>query len=257
MISFFEPSIQAIIEGLEETLHGGGDVADKIIIGGGLSNSPYVFSQLQKWASKLGLKLSRPGGPVEKAVTSGALSWYLDASVSSRVAKFHYGTNVAIPFDSSDPEVACRESEKYQDILGEWRIDNAWSEIVEKNEKIKTGKEYSAWFHRSFTDDDELTVFMDLYAYRWSHPPRFIKDPGCSVVRDGFLHLCTVEADLTSCYAAAPYSTTHSKKGRRVKYLQYELLILLNETEVHARLRWKPDGPNSRLINGPAKIGYD
>jgi hypothetical protein len=28
MISFFEPSIQAIIEGLEETLHGGGDVAD-------------------------------------------------------------------------------------------------------------------------------------------------------------------------------------------------------------------------------------
>jgi len=98
---------------------------------------------------------------------------------------------------------------------------------------------------------------MDLYAYRWSHPPRFIKDPGCSVVRDGFLHLCTVEADLTSCYAAAPYSTTHSKKGRRVKYLQYELLILLNETEVHARLRWKPDGPNSRLINGPAKIGYD
>jgi len=28
MISFFEPSIQAIIEGLEETLHEGGDVAD-------------------------------------------------------------------------------------------------------------------------------------------------------------------------------------------------------------------------------------
>lgn len=28
MISFFEPSIQAIIEGLQETLHEGGDVAD-------------------------------------------------------------------------------------------------------------------------------------------------------------------------------------------------------------------------------------
>ena len=76
--------------------------------------------------------MSRPGGPIEKAVTSGALSWYLDASVSSRVAKFHYGTNVAIPFDASDPEVACRESEKYQNVLGEWKIDNAWSEIVEK-----------------------------------------------------------------------------------------------------------------------------
>lgn len=43
MISFFEPSIQAIIEGLQETLHEGGDVANKIIIGGGLSNSPHVF----------------------------------------------------------------------------------------------------------------------------------------------------------------------------------------------------------------------
>ena len=73
--------------------------------------------------------MSRPGGPIKKAVTSGALSWYLDASISSRVAKFHYGTNMAIPFDASDPEVACWESEKYQNVLGEW---NAWSEIVEK-----------------------------------------------------------------------------------------------------------------------------
>lgn len=257
MISFFEPSIQAIIEGLQETLHEGGDVANKIIIGGGLSNSPHVFSQLQKWASDLGLKLSRPGGPIEKAVTSGALSWYLDASVSSRVAKFHYGTNVAVPFDGNDPEVACRESEKYQDVLGEWKIDGAWSEIVEKNEKIKTGKEYSAWFHRPFTDADELTVSMDLYAYRWSRPPRFIKDPGCNMEKDGFLHLCTVEADLTSCYTAAPYSTARNKKGQRIKYLQYELLISLYETEVHARLRWKPDNANSRFMHGPAKIGYD
>lgn len=104
----------------------------KIIVGGGLSNSPYVFSKLHKWASQLGLKLSRPGGPIEKAVTSGALSWYLDGSVSSRVAKFHYGTNVSIPFDRSDPEITCRESEKYQDVFGEWKIDGAWSEIVEK-----------------------------------------------------------------------------------------------------------------------------
>ena len=135
----------------------------------------------------------------------------------------------------------------------------------------------------------KIQVTYKLFEIFW--PPNLYL--GCNIERDGFLHLCTVEADLTSCYAAAPYSTTRNKKGQRVKYLQartlkevesvphywqifqYELLILLYETEVHARLRWKPvsllllfeepnltdilpqDNANSRLMNGPAKIGYD
>jgi hypothetical protein len=63
-----------------------------------------------------------------KAVADGALSWYLDSSVSTRVNKYFYGTETTIPWTMQDPEIANR----FIDHAGDWRVNGFWSPIVAK-----------------------------------------------------------------------------------------------------------------------------
>jgi glutamate mutase epsilon subunit len=65
-----------------------------------------------------------------KAVANGALAWYVDNPVSARVAKFHYGVEVSIPFDPSHPDMVCRLP--FRNNQGELRVENAWHPIVAK-----------------------------------------------------------------------------------------------------------------------------
>jgi hypothetical protein len=65
-----------------------------------------------------------------KAVADGALSWYLDSSVSARVNKYFYGTETTIPWTMQDPEIANRI--RFIDHAGDWRVNGFWSPIVAK-----------------------------------------------------------------------------------------------------------------------------
>jgi hypothetical protein len=65
-----------------------------------------------------------------KAVSSGALSWYLDNPVSVRVNKFHFGTDVNIAWIPGDPETVDRPT--FLDSAGELKVSGGWHEIVSK-----------------------------------------------------------------------------------------------------------------------------
>jgi hypothetical protein len=65
-----------------------------------------------------------------KAVANGALAWYLDKSVSARVNKYHYGTQVGLLSTPSDPDMTGRA--RFIDNAGETRVDGGWSPIVAK-----------------------------------------------------------------------------------------------------------------------------
>lgn len=43
---------------------------------------------------------------------------------------------------------------------------------------LRTGDEHSAWFHQEIRTVDDAVVEMDLFAYRWAEPPRFLRTPG-------------------------------------------------------------------------------
>jgi hypothetical protein len=66
--------------------------------------------------------------PSTKAVANGALAWYLDNSVSARINKYHYGTEISTPWISSDPEINSRP--RITDASGELVVTGAWSSIV-------------------------------------------------------------------------------------------------------------------------------
>jgi hypothetical protein len=65
-----------------------------------------------------------------KAVANGALAWYLDSSVSARINKYHYGTEISTPWVPSDPEINSRP--RITDASGELVVTGAWSSIVAK-----------------------------------------------------------------------------------------------------------------------------
>lgn len=66
-----------------------------------------------------------------KAVANGALAWHIDATVSSRVSKFHYGIMIGTPFDEKNKEHQGRPV-YYHLSNGVAHVSDMWSSIVEK-----------------------------------------------------------------------------------------------------------------------------
>lgn len=68
-----------------------------------------------------------------KAVSDGAVSFYLDHFVRSRIAKVTYGVFTRLRFDNSDPEHLDRISKVYtDDIDGTLRLGAAFDSILSK-----------------------------------------------------------------------------------------------------------------------------
>jgi len=57
-----------------------------------------------------------------KAVAIGAVSYYVDHFVTTRISKFTYGVFGGTPYDSSNPEHVRRTHESYVDTMGVRRI---------------------------------------------------------------------------------------------------------------------------------------
>jgi hypothetical protein len=65
-----------------------------------------------------------------KPVPNGALAWHLDASITARVSKFHFGTESMVPWHPYDLEVAIRP--RLLGLSGEFMTPGGFSCIVDK-----------------------------------------------------------------------------------------------------------------------------
>jgi len=119
-----------------------------VFLVGGFAASNYLFSKLQASLQTLGLNLSRPDrhqyvsikfqnlsssqSSRNKAVSEGAVSFHLNHLVSVRVAKWTYGTRVAVNFNESNPEHQQRINSIDADPSGTLAVPNYWSSILRK-----------------------------------------------------------------------------------------------------------------------------
>ncbi|KAJ7021478.1 hypothetical protein C8F04DRAFT_267963 [Mycena alexandri] len=252
MESFFKAPLEQIKEGLEIAFENGGRMADKVILVGGLASSPYMYSKLVAWGKEYGISVSRPDGPTVKAVANGALAWHLDASVGARVAKYHYGTNMMVPFDPEDPE-HCEEGRKKDlGLDGGQYVHGLFSSIVKKNEKIRVSEEFSSSFFVDYAaDETDFEHTAKIYAYRRLNPPTFLHFQGKKTLVPGYDVICTVKGNLEKCFHATPFRTA---SGKRFKDIEFSVCLALGETEITARLRWLE---NNIEVYGPATIAYD
>ncbi|KAG1830176.1 hypothetical protein EV424DRAFT_1315773 [Suillus variegatus] len=107
----FEPSISSIIEAFEIQRKAAGTPITFVFFVGGFAASDWIFAKLQAYFQSLSISFSRPDNHCNKAVADGAVSYFIDHLVSSRVARFTYGTECSVPFNPFDMEHRARQKD--------------------------------------------------------------------------------------------------------------------------------------------------
>lgn len=91
-------------------------------------NSSYAYENLEAWGREKGLKFTKPDGVMAKAVSHGALLWYLAKPVKGYITKVHYGSDVSIPIDELQEDIRGKKVVARPD--GEYIIENVWESIA-------------------------------------------------------------------------------------------------------------------------------
>ncbi|KAE9397395.1 hypothetical protein BT96DRAFT_921574 [Gymnopus androsaceus JB14] len=94
---FFEPSISAILKAVIKQRSTSRRPITAVFLVGGFAASPEKLQQL-------GLSVHRPDTHVNKAVSDGAVSFFLDHFVTSRVSRSAFGIEGSIRFKHNNPE---------------------------------------------------------------------------------------------------------------------------------------------------------
>lgn len=127
--------------------------AQHVIFVGGFGASDYLVDQVTEILQPAGLSVLRPeshvsvylfaihfsvplltriSGSRNKAVSDGAISFYLDHFVRTRVSKLTYGNICHIAYDPNDPEHHARVSTAFTSASGRRLIPDAFDTILAK-----------------------------------------------------------------------------------------------------------------------------
>ena len=134
---------------------------------GGFAASDWLFTKIYELLTPLGLNIFRPENQVWvfpeikmtlllkitssrcKAVSDGAISFYLDHFVKTRVSKFTYGSFCHILYDPSDPDHRSQSHNVITSCSGEERIDSVFDIILPKVSRLSLSSKYAIkklWF---------------------------------------------------------------------------------------------------------------
>ncbi|KAG2015128.1 hypothetical protein CC2G_008423 [Coprinopsis cinerea AmutBmut pab1-1] len=126
-----------------------------------------------------------------KAVADGALSFYLDHRVVSRVSRFTYGVNCHVPYNPRDEEHQIRSITSWFSASGNRRLPGFFSVILPKkitdvqNTQVSETKE----FRRSYFEESDylsnfscVSVALDCYRGKVENPKWTDVDAGGSSI---------------------------------------------------------------------------
>ncbi|PBK82153.1 hypothetical protein ARMGADRAFT_1019748 [Armillaria gallica] len=247
--SFFEPSVKAIIDVVHDQRFVSAKTVSTIFLVGGFAASDYVFLKLQEYLTPLGIAFSRPDSHVNKAVADGAMSFYLDRAVTSRVSKFDYGVEISRVFVPGDPEYEKRKDKAYIIASGAFVVGDQFSIVIPKNTHVYDDTEFRQVYNKSNEHLSKLsTISTDILYYRGS------KENPCWMDNEPNLYpvLCRVTADTRE--AAKGLKLQRRPDGKGFFRLDYDVILLFGKTELKAQISWKEDGVEKR---GPARVVYD
>ncbi|KAF9465196.1 hypothetical protein BDZ94DRAFT_1307345 [Collybia nuda] len=249
LATFFEPSISSIVQAISEQQKCARKPISSVFLVGGFAASDWLFTELKDSLKPMGLTLCRPDSHVGKAVADGAVSFYLDHFVSSRVSKFSYGARCFRVYDPKNKEHVQRSSSAYVGIDGKKHIPNGFEVILDKNTQVSETKEFTKSYFILSSDRSALKrLSIPVLCYRGPGIPKWL-----DVNPELYSTLCHVEADTT---ALSMTLTTQKKPNSRQIYYQldYQVILSFGLTELKAQICWKAKGKEKR---GPAIIVYE
>ncbi|KAG2043940.1 hypothetical protein BDR03DRAFT_940307 [Suillus americanus] len=246
----FEPSIEAIIEAFEQQRRVASTPISMVCLVGGFAASDWLFTKLQEYFLPLGITFCRPDAHVNKAVADGAVSFYIDHLVSSRVARATYGIECNIPYNFLSPEHQARQHKTFIDVTGGLRIPDHFQSILLKGTQVSELREFRKSFYTTRTSLTACkSASTDIMCYKGAlQEPQWL-----DVERSSFSTLCTIHADLSELSR-----TLRPKKSAidqsNYYQIEFDVIILFGHTELKAQISWQEKGVEMR---SPASIVYD
>jgi hypothetical protein len=243
---FFQPSIGCIVKAVLEQKSSAHKKISHVVLVGGFAASDWLFTRVHELLNPLGLNVVRPGNHVNKAVSDGAISFYLDHFVRTRVSKFTYGTFCRIIYDPSDPDHQSRSHNVVTNATGEVRIDDFFDIILPQNTQVSETKEFRMSYFKC-SESPMGNQESSIWCYRGNIVTPEWKD----VDTNNYTMLCTVELDLSR----VPSRREPKVKGKGTYYrVDYDIVLLFGMTELKAQVAWKENGMEKRSA---AKIIYE
>jgi len=249
--SFFEPSIASTITSITTQIKEANVKVATIYLVGGFAASPYVRAQLNERLAKLKLTVSIPDGQTSKAVAEGAVSFYLDNFVTSRIAKCSYGTRYSFFYDPESRENLKRKKDVWSRPSGQKMISGGFKTVLTKGTAMDSARDFRQHYGSEIASLSELRAqTLEIFAYSGPNKPPDWEDliPDKSLLKS----LCIVTADLTSLRSSL--RPEHTSTGRQFWAYSYDIVISFGGTELLAQIAWKENGVE-RL--SPAQVLYE
>ncbi|KAF9480732.1 hypothetical protein BDN70DRAFT_832251 [Pholiota conissans] len=248
---FFQPSIDCIVKAVLEQKDAAHAPISHVVLVGGFSASDYMLTKIHAALNSCGLSIHRPENNLNKAVSEGAISFYLDRFVGVRISKMTYGVECHTLYNPNDPEHRNRIADTFVGVSGEMHVGGKFSVILPKNTQISETKEFRRHYSRTYESDFDhrkvLRINEDISCYRGSLEEPKWKD----VDTENYGKLCSVEAE----FSKLPRRLLQKITGLGTYYrVDFDIVLIFGLTELKAQIAWKEGGIKKR---SEAKIVYD
>jgi len=244
---FFQPSIDCIVKAVLEQKNNAHKSISHVVLVGGFSASDWLLAKVHEVLTPLGLNIIRPDNHVSKAVSDGAISFYLDHFVRTRVSKITYGTFGHTPYEPNSPDHISRFHNVFTNVSGQKRIKGFFEIILPNNTQVSETKE----FRKSLFFSSNSATFRTFRQNVWCYRGNVVTPKWRDVDTNNYAKLCTVEFDLSQASVLTLPKTT----GKGSYYAVYfDLILLFGMTELKAQVAWQENGIEKR---SETKIVYD
>jgi len=176
------------------------------------------------------LQFCKPDMHTNKAVAIGAVSYYVDHFVKSRISRFTYGVPCNVVYNPSNQEHIDRAYKSFPNAIGEKWIPGYFDTMLTRGTRVSEDREI------------RHTFYLTAQGAPPQHAsPRIAKYTGDLVTQkwqdaepDKFETLCFVKADIS----AAPYISDFGTSGKIGYKRKYEIILLVGLTELKAQVCW-------------------
>ncbi|TFK50898.1 hypothetical protein OE88DRAFT_1808443 [Heliocybe sulcata] len=248
--SVFDPSVRAIVEAIQEQQSASGPIKNTLLVGG-FASSEYLFNSLSRELTchSKGMEISRPEGYTNKAVADGAVAFYLDNVVCSRVSRTTYGVKGLRKYKK---KYHSRKPSGFRDASGSWMLPQAYHCLVKKNQKVRTEEELTMDFCRDWSESEFQDGSVHYQPFTIITYDGTSDCPQWTDVDSGSYHtLCTVHADISG--AMPSMKPSKDNEGKRYYRFKYKLILVFGLVELKAQVAWMVNGQEER---GPGTIVY-
>ncbi|KAI6044888.1 hypothetical protein EDC04DRAFT_2640470 [Pisolithus marmoratus] len=247
---FFEPSVEEIIAAFEVQRKAASMPITRVFLIGSFAASDWLHFCLSKHINSLGITFCRPSQHVNKAVSDGAVSYYLDRLGSGLIARFTYGIPCPRPYNQCNVAHVFRRSTAFTALSGDLLLPNGFGSILTRGTEVFEQREFRSRFYREEEDLSACkSVAVDLVAYRGTLQRPLWMDKE----QELYTKLCTVYADTSKLASSLRPNRRHDGLG--VYYtLTFDVVMLFGLMELKAQISWKENGVE---VRSPATVVHD